>query len=253
MICWSRTCPELYKLIEEKLSLTGEELELMQQAAQWMYLPYDEKLGINLQDDHLLERAEWDFEHTPKEHHPLLLFYHPLKIYRYNVLKQADTLLAHLLLDDEKETVMKKSFDYYERLTTHDSSLSPCVHSMMALRVNYPNKAHDYFMETVMLDLDNLHNNTKDGLHIANAGGAYMTIVYGFGGLRIKEDGIHIRPSLPKEWHKIAFRLNYQGIRVKITIRDTVLIEAESPIEIFINDCQYKIENSLEVAYIENH
>ena len=140
-----------------------------------------------------------------KINNPLLLHYHPLTIYRYRILKQADTLLAYFLLDNVPLDIMERSYDYYERLTTHDSSLSPCVHSIMAAKLNRVEKAYTFFMKTVRLDLDNLHHNTKDGLHIANAGGAYMSIVYGFGGLRIKEDGISLHPIMPREWKKLRF------------------------------------------------
>src|SRR5690606_2178076 len=154
-----------------RLGLKDEEIRLMEQAAANMYLPYDEKLNINPQDDSFLEKAVWDFENTPKKHYPLLLHYHPLTIYRYQVCKQADTVLAHFLLEDEVDkSTIRNSFDYYEKVTTHDSSLSSCIFSMMAARLGEYDKAYDYFMQTARLDLDNTHGNTKDGLHMANMG-----------------------------------------------------------------------------------
>jgi alpha,alpha-trehalose phosphorylase len=124
---------------------------------------------------------------------------------------------------------------------------------MVASRINNPEKAYHYFMETLRLDLDNLHNNTKDGLHIANAGGAYMTCVYGFGGLRIKENGIHLRPTMPHHWEQLRFRLNYQGGLVTITIQDTLTIETEKPIEIYVDGKYYMVKSTLEVAYHGKH
>lgn len=242
-----------YEALSLKLELDDEEMNKMKQAANTMYLPYSKELDIHLQDDSFLAKATWDFEHTPKEKHPLLLHYHPLTIYRYQVLKQADTVLAHFLLDDAEASTMENSYHFYEKLTTHDSSLSPCVHSMMAARINHPDLAYKYFKETVRLDLDNLHNNTKDGLHIANAGGVYMSLVYGFAGLRIKADGLHLRPTLPKEWTSISFNLRYLGGLVKIHIDEVIRIECEKPMRIFIDDERYDVNQYLEVRYHGKH
>lgn len=233
-----------------KLDLSKTELEQMGQAANDMYLPYSEQLGIHLQDDHFLGRKEWDFEHIPKDKYPLVLHYHPLTIYRHKVLKQADTVLAHFLLDEADEEIIKRSFHYYEPLTTHDSSLSPCVHSMMAARIKESTKAYDYFLETMKLDLENRHKNTKDGLHIANAGGVYMAIVYGFGGLRIKENGLHVRPRKPKQWNKLVFRIRYREATLTITLGERFQVESDRPIDLWIEDSIYHVSNEVEVPYL---
>src|SRR5690606_30888265 len=123
-----QSLPESYVQLLQKLELTVEEIDSWSRAAQAMYLPYDEKLDINPQDDSFMNKKVWDFANTPTEKYPLLLHYHPLTIYRYQVCKQADTVLAHFLLEDEQslETI-KHSYDYYEQITTHDSSLSSCI------------------------------------------------------------------------------------------------------------------------------
>lgn len=204
--------PIFWKRLKEKLSFTEGELESFKQAAERMYLPYDENRQINPQDDTFLQKEIWDFEGTPAEHYPLLLHYHPLTIYRYQVCKQADTVLAHFLVEEEvAEAVIKNSYDYYEKITTHDSSLSSCVFSMMGARVGYVEKAYNYFIETARLDLDNIQGNTKDGLHMANLGGTWLAIVAGFAGLRLKKNGICLRPQLPKAWKGYKFPLQYQG------------------------------------------
>lgn len=199
------------------LQLTETEVAGWRTAGENMYLPYDETLGINAQDDSFLKKDRWDLKNTPPEKFPLLLNYHPLTLYRYQVLKQADTVLAHFLLEDEQALeTMKNSYDYYEGITTHDSSLSSCVHSIMASKLGYHEKAYDYFNETARLDLDNTHGNTKDGLHMANMGGTWLGIVYGFAGLRLKESGLSFAPTLPAEWNSYEFRLQYQGRLLKI-------------------------------------
>lgn len=151
----------------------------------------------------------------------MLLHYHPLTLYRYQVCKQADTVLAHYLLEDEQsQETIRKSYDYYEQITTHDSSLSSCIFSIMASKIGYKDKAYNYFIETARLDLDNTHGNTKDGLHLANMGGTWMAIVYGFAGTRLKENGLSLAPSLPAGWQKYNFRLTFRGRLIAVTIRE---------------------------------
>ncbi|MFD1030106.1 glycoside hydrolase family 65 protein [Metaplanococcus flavidus] len=205
------------KQLSSRLELTETEVNNWQIAGDNMYLPYDETLGINAQDDSFLQKGKWDLKNTPREKFPLLLNYHPLTLYRYQVLKQADTVLAHFLLEDEQDfDTIKNSYDYYEAITTHDSSLSSCVHSIMASKLGYSEKASSYFNETVRLDLDNTHKNTKDGLHMANMGGTWLGIVSGFGGLRLKESGLALSPVLPAEWNSYEFHVRYQGRMLKV-------------------------------------
>ncbi len=214
---------KIYKLLKEidgdqlkqlssRLELTETEVENWQLAGENMYLPYDEGLKINAQDDSFLQKAKWDLKNTAPEKFPLLLNYHPLTLYRYQVLKQADTVLAHFLLEDEQDfETIENSYNYYEEITTHDSSLSSCVHSIMASKLGYSEKAYRYFNETARLDLENTHGNTKDGLHMANMGGTWLGIVYGFAGVRLKENGLSFSPVLPAEWNLLEFHLRYQG------------------------------------------
>ncbi|MEH7076395.1 glycoside hydrolase family 65 protein [Neobacillus drentensis] len=229
-LLWAVKC---YQLLEStdaqqltkirlKIGLENDEISYWQKAAEQMYLPYDERLEINPQDDTFLHKAVWDLEHTPNDRFPLLLHYHPLTLYRYQVCKQADTILAHFLLEDEQELgIIRNSFNYYEKITTHDSSLSSCVFSIMASKLGYKQKAYDYFIETARLDLDNTHGNTKDGLHMANMGGTWLAIVYGFAGLRVKENGISFQPALPEKWQGYRFKVKYQGRKLQIEIDAT--------------------------------
>lgn len=213
-----------FQALTERLAVTKAEVEEWQKAAKVMYLAYDEGLDINPQDDTFLQKAVWDFENTPKEKYPLLLNYHPLTIYRYQVLKQADTVLAHYLLEDEQKLeTIKNSFDYYEKITTHDSSLSYCIYSIMAAKLGYYEKAYQYFIETARLDLDNTHGNTKDGLHMANMGGTWLAIVQGFAGLRVKESGMSLAPFIPKEWEGYTFAISYQNRTIKVEIDQTTI------------------------------
>lgn len=206
--------------VKEKITLTDNEIEEFGQAAENMYLPYDEELGINPQDDSFLTKKVWDIPGTPADKFPLLLHYHPLHLYRHQVCKQADTVLAHFIFEDAQslETIAK-SFEYYEKVTTHDSSLSTCIFSIVASKLGLTQKAYEYFGDSAKLDLFNTHKNTKDGIHTANMGGTFMAIVYGFAGLRIKESGISFAPVLPECWEEYCFQINYEDSRIKVEVR----------------------------------
>ncbi|MCI1966284.1 MAG: family 65 glycosyl hydrolase [Oscillospiraceae bacterium] len=209
--------------LAERLCLTREEILSFQQAADDMYLPYNQELDINPQDDSFLSKEKWDFSQTPPDSFPLLMHVHPLSLYRRQVCKQADTILAHFILEDEQPlSTMRHSYDYYEKITTHDSSLSSCIFCIMAARFGMTEKAYSYFGKSAQTDLMNTHGNTKDGLHIANMGGVYMSIVYGFGGLRIKEDGLHLAPVLPQKWGGYSFKLYFENSLLAISVKHPV-------------------------------
>ena len=163
----------------------------MGRAAQEMVYIYDEEKGILGQDSTFLSKAQWPKE---SEARPLLLHYHPLTIYRYQILKQADTALALFLVPDVDEEVMKRTFYYYEAINTHDSSLSPSVTVLVACRLKDDVLAYKHFMDSVNLDLKDLNRNTADGLHMANIGGSILSVLAGFGGLSLDEEGLHIDP-----------------------------------------------------------
>lgn len=236
-----------------RLQLDENEVLEWLRAAENMYLPYDEELGINPQDDTFLQRAVWDFEGTPKEHYPLLLHYHPLTLYRYQVCKQADTVLAHFLLEDEQDfATIKNSYYFYEKITTHDSSLSSCIFSIMAAKIGEVDKAYKYFRETARMDLDNIQGNTKDGLHLANMGGAWLAIVHGFAGLRIKESGLYLSPVIPEEWSGYECTLQYKErlLRVNVTKQGVSIQNLGQTIDLHVFNKPYTI-NENETLEIE--
>lgn len=239
----------------KKINLTEAEIQQFEKAYKNMYLPYSEELKINAQDDTFLNKAVWDFENTPKEKYPLLLNYHPLTIYRYQVLKQADTVLAHFLVEDEADLeTIKNSYDYYEKITTHDSSLSCAAYSIMASKIGYIDKAYEYFIETARLDLDNTHGNTKDGIHTANMGGTWMSIVYGFAGLRIKENYISLEPKIPQNWNEYRFRFLYRGTHILVKVQKAkteITIHGEGRINLKVNNVLYEHINNDKIE-IEN-
>lgn len=237
--------------VKEKINLKESELEEFKRAEACMYLPYDEELGINPQDDSFLSKPVWNLEETPREKFPLLLHCHPLHLYRYQVCKQADTVLAHFIFEDAQslETI-RKSFEYYEKITTHDSSLSTCIYSIVAGRLGLAEKAYRYFGDSAKLDLFNTHHNTKDGIHTANMGGNYMAVVYGFGGLRLKESGIHFRPALPRQWTGYKFKIKYEGSQIQVRIDGSGAVfklMAGEPKKIFVYGQEYLLDGEQKV------
>lgn len=211
--------PEQFARLADKIGLTEEELTFWKQAADVMYIPYDQETGLYLQDDNFLERTPWDFAHTPEENYPLLIHYHPLVIYRHQVCKQADLVLALFLLSDRfTQEEKRRNYDFYEHLTTHDSSLSSCVFSIVASDIGYHDKAYAYFMETARMDLDDTHKNTPNGIHVANMGGTWMCIVNGFAGMRVQGDTLHFKPYLPEHWDEYSFNVMFKGRRIRITV-----------------------------------
>ncbi len=206
--------------LEEKTGITSQEAAAFSEAAACVRLPYDEKLQIDAQDDSFLKKKPLDLQAIPKDQFPLLLHFHPMFLYRHQVCKQADTVLSHFIFEDlENFRCMRRSYEYYEARTTHDSSLSTCIFSIMAAKLGKEDRAVQYFGESAKLDLYNTHKNTRDGIHTANMGGAYMAVVYGFGGLRIKEDGLHFAPLLPDIWECITFKICFHGSVLQIDIR----------------------------------
>jgi alpha,alpha-trehalose phosphorylase len=205
--------PEVLEEVVHKTGLTLSEVEEWKQAANNMYVPFDPATGIYLQDDSFLDRKPWDFSHTPEDRYPLLLFYHPLNIYRHQVIKQADVLLAMFLLGHEFSLETKKrNFQYYDPLTTGDSSLSSCIEAILALEVGEFDKAVDYARAALLMDLADIGGNVKDGCHIASMGGTWMVFAYGFAGLRDYNGTLCFRPQRPPEPQaSLRFPLTYRG------------------------------------------
>jgi alpha,alpha-trehalose phosphorylase len=214
------TKPDAYDALVHKTALEPSEAKAWLRAANNMYVPYDEKLKIIPQDDSFLEREPWDFQNTPPDHYPLLLFYHPLDIYRKQVIKQADVILALFLLgDDFPPEAKKRNFDFYDPLTTGDSSLSSCVEAIIAAQIGDVEKAIRYGMSALLMDLADVGGNVKNGCHIASMGGTWMMLVYGFGGMRDHNGTLSFWPRrAPQDNAILRFPLTYRGQILEVEI-----------------------------------
>jgi len=203
-----REHPDLYASLVHRTGLLETEAPDWQKAADSMYIPYDEATGVHLQDDSFFDRKPWDLRSTPRDHFPLLLHYHPLVIYRHQVIKQADVVLAMFLLENEFTPDQKKrNFDYYDPLTTGDSSLSACIQSIVAAEIGDISKAMKYARYAVLMDLADVGGNVRDGCHIASMGGTWMVLVYGFAGMRDYGGRLSFTPRLPPQLGRLKFSL----------------------------------------------
>nr|WP_245245665.1 glycosyl hydrolase family 65 protein [Methylocaldum sp. RMAD-M] len=211
--------PLAYSELVYRTGLSPEEPKDWRRAADAMYIAFDEELGIHPQDDGFLNREVWDFAGTPADHYPLLLHYHPLVIYRYQVLKQTDVVFALFLLGEDFTTEQKRrDFDYYDPLTTGDSSLSACIQSIVAAELGYRAHALEYWMYALLMDLADVGGNVKDGCHIAALGGSWMAAVYGLAGMRDRGGRLSFDPR--PYVARLRFALAIRGQRLEVQIEN---------------------------------
>jgi beta-phosphoglucomutase len=211
--------PAEYERLATRIGLVASEVAEWRRAADRMRVPRDPGLGIHAQDDSFLSLARWDFAGTPPSMYPLLLHFHPLVIYRHQVLKQPDVVLAQVLLGTQFSMADKKrNFDYYDPLTTGDSSLSPCIQSVAAAELGYASLAYEYFMRTARMDLDDVNGNVSHGVHAAAMAGSWVSLVYGFGGLRDDDGRLSFAPRLPTAWSRLRFRLLIGHALLQVTL-----------------------------------
>jgi alpha,alpha-trehalose phosphorylase len=202
------------------LGVSAEETARWRQAADAVVVPYDDKLGVHSQSEGFTQHDEWDFEATPDDHHPLFLHYPYFELYRKQVIKQADLVLAlHLRGDAFTAEEKARGFAYYEARTVRDSSLSSSPQAVIAAEVGHLDLAHDYWAESAFIDLHNLHRNTANGLHIAALAGAWTVAVAGFGGMRDHDGRLTFAPRLPPRLSRLCFRLLFQGRCLLVDIR----------------------------------
>jgi alpha,alpha-trehalose phosphorylase len=201
------------------LGVGPQEVAGWREAARAMLVPYDEALGVHPQAEGFTEHAVWDFARTGPEQYPLLLYFPYFDLYRKQVVKQADLVLALWLRGDAFSPEEKaRDFDYYEALTVRDSSLSAFVQAVVAAEVGHLELAYDYFGEAALLDLADLHHNTRDGVHLASLAGAWIAAVAGFGGMRDHGGSLAFAPRLPRRLSRLAFRLLFRGRRIQVEV-----------------------------------
>jgi alpha,alpha-trehalose phosphorylase len=210
---------ERHRRQARRLGVDLEEAAAWRDAAEAMLIPYDEVRDVHPQAEGFTEHEPWDFDHTGEDQYPLMLHFPYFDIYRKQVVKQADLVLAMHLRGDAFTAEQKaRNFDYYERLTVRDSSLSACTQAVIAAETGHLELAHDYFAEAALIDLNDLANDTRNGLHIATLAGAWIAVVAGFGGMRDHDGALTFAPRLPERLPRVAFRLIYRRRCLEVII-----------------------------------
>jgi alpha,alpha-trehalose phosphorylase len=212
-------CPD----VAERLGVSDHELTEWRSAAEAVYVPFDADLGVHPQSEGFTQHGEWDFENTPAEKYPLLLHFPYFDIYRKQVVKQADLILAlHLRGDAFTAEEKARNFAYYEARTVRDSSLSATTQAIVAAEVGHLQLAHDYWAETAFTDLHDLHSNVDNGLHIGAMAGTWLVAVAGFGGMRDHDGRLSFAPRLPPALSRLAFRMRFAGRVIEVEVRRAV-------------------------------
>jgi alpha,alpha-trehalose phosphorylase len=236
---------EAFAGIQAELALDPSELDAWDRAAEHMHVPYDPVRGITPQDATFLTHERWDLADTPTVEFPLLLHHHPLAMYRRQVLKQADVVMAMYLLGNEFSAQEKRrNFDYYDPITTGDSSLSASIQSIVASEIGEQDEACEYLDLAVLMDLADVAGNASDGVHIASAAGAWMALVFGFGGVRDFDGQLTFDPRLPRRFRSLGFSLRFQDRQLRVQLSheaEQYSLEEGEPLEIVVRRTRHRL------------
>lgn len=228
-----------FNLIKTKVHLQDDELKQWDRIASNMYFPEDKQRGVFLQQDGFLDKELLTVNDLKREDRPLNQKWSWDRILRSCFIKQADVLQGLYFFEEnfDRDTI-KRNFDFYEPMTVHESSLSPCVHVILASVLGYKEKAYEMYLRTARLDLDDYNNDTEDGCHITSMAGTWMSLVKGFGGMRVRNGQLHFHPYLPDQWKSYSFRLEFRGRVVKVNVTKSgtkVVLESGQPLEVVLN------------------
>ena len=236
--------------IMSKLKLDATEIGHWKKVADHMYFPFSEEHDVYLQQDGFLDKELVKVHDLDKSQRPINQKWSWDRILRSPYIKQADTLQGFYFFEDHfSREQLEKHFDFYEPFTVHESSLSPCVHSIQAATLGRMEQAYTFYLRTSRLDLDDYNKEVEEGLHITSMAGTWMSIVEGFGGMRVKEDTLHFEPRIPKEWNGYSFKINFRNQILKISVHQNETnfsLEGETAISVFVKGKEVLVEpNSL--------
>lgn len=240
-----------YAELIDKLELEDSETSKWQDIISKMYYPEDPERGIFLQQDGFLDKELVPVKELDPSHLPLNQNWSWDRILRSVYIKQADVLQGLFFLGDRYDLETKRrNFDFYEPFTVHESSLSPCVHAILACELGYQEKAYEMYLRTARLDLDNYNNDTEDGCHTTSMAGTWMSVVHGFGGLRVRDGVLHLNPFIPGHWSSFSFKVMFRGSRLKVQVNDkeTIIVnETDTPAVLNVSGKEYSIAGRGEV------
>ncbi len=242
--------PEDFDRIVHKTCLTDEEIQKWIALADQMYLPYSEEFDVYLQQDGFLDKERLLVTDIPPEQSPINQHWSWDRILRSPFIKQADVLQGFYFFEDHfSKAELERHFDFYEPITVHESSLSPCVHSILAASLNRMNKAYEMYLRTSRLDLDDYNKEVHEGLHITSMAGTWLSIVEGFGGMRVRDDTLTFTPRIPIQWDSYSFKVNFREFVIQVVVSQseiTVYADQELPFPVLVNDQEIQVET---IAY----
>ncbi|QYJ68664.1 glycoside hydrolase family 65 protein [Flavobacterium litorale] len=235
-----------YNRIMAKVNLNDAELQQWEKVASNMYFPYSEKHGVYLQQDGFLDKELIPVSELDRSQRPINQKWSWDKILRSPYIKQADVLQGFYFFEDHfTKEQLEKHFDFYEPLTVHESSLSPCVHSIQAAVLGRMEQAYTFYLRTSRLDLDDYNKEVEEGLHITSMAGTWMSIVEGFGGMRVKDDTLHFEPKIPKQWEGYSFKINFRNQILKVAVHAAATkftLEGDKELTVFVNGKPVRVE-----------
>jgi maltose phosphorylase len=232
--------PKDHKRILEKVKLSDVELQEWKKVSGNMYFPYSEAYGVYLQQDGFLDKELIKVADLDKSQRPINQKWSWDRVLRSPYIKQADTLQGFYFFEDHfTKEQLEKHFDFYEPFTVHESSLSPCVHAIQAAVLGRMDQAYQFYLRTSRLDLDDYNKEVEEGCHITSMAGTWMSVVEGFGGMRVKNNTLHFSPKIPKEWQSYSFKINFRNQILKIIVsqqQTQFLLEGKENITVFLHD-----------------
>ena len=236
----SQNEPERLSKLKKKLNFNEDEMITWKKIIQDMYYGFDKELGIFLQQDGYMDKEQILVRDLDKKHLPINQNWSWDRILRSCFIKQADVLQGIYLFEHEYDSdTIKRNFDFYESRTVHESSLSPCIHTILAAKIGNYDKAYEMYLRASRLDLDNYNNDTKDGCHSTSMAGTWMAIVHGFGGLRVCKDKLILNPLMPKHWNSCSFKITFRGAHLNIKFNAKIL-QIKNENDITVNLLIYK-------------
>ncbi len=239
--------PSDFVRIMNKVNLNDAELQSWKNTAYNMYFPYSEEHGVYLQQDGFLDKELVKVSDLDKSQRPINQKWSWDRILRSPYIKQADTLQGFYFFEDDfTKEQLERHFDFYEPFTVHESSLSPCVHSIQAAVLGRMEQAYTFYLRTSRLDLDDYNKEVEEGLHITSMAGTWMSIVEGFGGMRVKNNQLHFEPKIPAQWKGYSFKVNFRNaiVKVEVTHQETkVSVEGNQEVEVIINSASQLVKN----------
>nr|WP_315219981.1 glycoside hydrolase family 65 protein [uncultured Flavobacterium sp.] len=231
--------PADHKRVLEKVVLSGAEIQEWKKVADNMYFPTSKELGIYLQQDGFLDKDLVPVKDLDRSQRPINQKWSWDRVLRSPYIKQADVLQCFYFFEDHfSKEELKRNFEFYESFTVHESSLSPCVHSIQAAVLDKMDMAYTFYLRTSRLDLDDYNKEVEEGCHITSMAGTWMSIVEGFGGMRVKNDQLHFSPKIPKEWKGYSFKINFRNQILKVSVQHnetTFTVDGDQDLAINVN------------------